>query len=125
MDVFVQINTSGEESKFGAMPGEAGNLVRRIADLPNLRVRGIMTLACFNRDESLVRPCFQRLAELRNRIAEMAIEGVEMRELSMGMSHDFEWAIEEGATIIRIGSAVFGPRETPDSDYWPGIKEKP
>jgi len=84
LDVFVQINASGEESKFGAMPSEAGSLVRRIASLPNRQT---------------------------------GIERVEMWELNMGISYDFEWAVEEGATIIRIGSAVFGSRKTPDSDY--------
>ncbi len=119
LDVLIQVNTSSETSKFGVHPDQLESLVRAVAALPRLRIRGLMTLALFSRDESVVRPCFERLRELRERIAGLGIERVEMRELSMGMSHDFEWAVEEGATIIRIGTAVFGRRCLPDSYYWP------
>jgi len=120
MDVLVQVNTSGEASKFGLPPDEVEAFVQQLPAFSSLRVRGLMTLARFSTDPDQVRPCFQLLRELRDRLRQSAPEGVEMNELSMGMSGDFELAIEEGSTTVRIGQALFGARELPDSHYWPG-----
>lgn len=119
LDVFVQVNTSGEESKYGVPPAELSNLLREIEPFDRLRVRGLMTLAVFSNDPDRVRPCFQRLRELRDR-ARDDLGREDVTELSMGMSGDFELAIEEGATVVRVGQAIFGARALPDSHYWPG-----
>jgi len=108
LDVFVQVNTSGEASKYGLGPIE-------VADF----VRGLMTLAVLSADPEQVRPCFVRLRELRDRLRPTLPAGISLDELSMGMSGDFEIAIEEGATVVRVGQAIFGARSTPDSHYWP------
>ena len=78
-----------------------------------------MTLAIHSDDQTAVRNCFIMLRELRDRLQVIAPEGMQLTELSMGMSGDFELAIAEGATIVRIGQAIFGPREQPDNYYWP------
>lgn len=121
LDVLVQVNTSGEASKFGLSPDEVEAFVRQLPAFHSLRVRGLMTLALFSPDETLVRPCFVRLRELRDQLRQDAPDGIAMDELSMGMSGDFELAIAEGATTVRVGTAIFGNRATPDSDYWPGF----
>lgn len=120
LDVLVQVNTSGEESKFGLPPGEVAGFVRELPAFGALRVRGLMTLAVFSEDPARVRPCFVLLRELRDRLRQDAPAGIAMDELSMGMSGDFELAIEEGATTVRVGQAIFGARALPDSHYWPG-----
>lgn len=120
LDVLVQVNTSGEESKFGLPPEEVAGFLRKLPAYPALRVRGLMTLAVFSPDPDRVRPCFVRLRELRERLRQDAPDGIAMDELSMGMSGDFELAIAEGATTVRVGQAIFGARATPDSKYWPG-----
>ncbi|WIX01849.1 YggS family pyridoxal phosphate-dependent enzyme [Pseudomonas sp. AR5] len=119
LDVFVQVNTSGEASKFGLAPSEVADFVRALPAYSALRVRGLMTLALLSADPARVRPCFVLLRELRDRLREEAPAGIGMDELSMGMSGDFELAIEEGATVVRVGQAIFGARATPDSHYWP------
>ena len=124
IDVLVQVNTSGEDSKFGLPPEKVMDFVRTLPAYSSLRVRGLMTLALFSKDESLVRPCFVRLRELRDRLRQEAPDGIVMDELSMGMSGDFEMAIEEGATTVRVGTAIFGARPSADSDYWPGFAGK-
>ena len=124
IDVLVQVNTSGEDSKFGLPPEKVIDFVRTLPAYSSLRVRGLMTLALFSPDEALVRPCFVRLRELRDRLRQEAPDGIAMDELSMGMSGDFEMAIEEGATTVRVGTAIFGTRPTADSDYWPGFAGK-
>jgi len=121
LDVLVQVNTSGEATKFGLTPEEVPGFVRQLPAFASLRVRGLMTLALFSDDEARVRPCFVRLRELRERLRQDAPEGIAMDELSMGMSGDFELAIAEGATTVRVGTAIFGNRPTPDSAYWPGF----
>lgn len=121
LDVLVQVNTSGEASKFGLPPDEVVAFVRQLPAFSALRVRGLMTLALFSDDESKVRPCFVRLRKLRERLRQDAPDGIVMDELSMGMSGDFELAIAEGATTVRVGTAIFGHRPTPDSAYWPGF----
>ncbi|RZK13014.1 MAG: YggS family pyridoxal phosphate-dependent enzyme [Flavobacterium sp.] len=118
MDVLIQVNTSNEESKFGIHPDEAIDLVKRIAGLENLNIKGLMTIGLFSSETEKVRACFRLLKKLQQEIIGHDIPNVEMKELSMGMSSDLETAIEEGATIIRIGSAIFGERTHPDSYYW-------
>ena len=119
LDVFVQVNTSGEASKYGLDPIEVADFMQQLPAFPNLRVRGLMTLALFSSDPEQVRPCFVRLRELRDRLRPALPAGIGLDELSMGMSGDFEIAIEEGATVVRVGQAIFGARATPDSLYWP------
>ncbi len=119
LDVFVQVNTSGEASKYGLDPIEVADFLQQLPAFTQLRVRGLMTLALFSPDPDLVRPCFVRLRDLRDRLRPTLPAGIGLDELSMGMSGDFEIAIEEGATVVRIGQAIFGARTTPDSHYWP------
>lgn len=125
LDVLVQVNTSGEPSKFGLPPEEVAGFLRRLPGFASLRVRGLMTLALLSANPARVRPCFIRLRELRGRLREQAPAGVGMEELSMGMSGDFELAIEEGATIVRVGQVIFGARAVPDSHYWPDAHPTP
>lgn len=119
LDVFVQVNSSGEESKFGLPPEEVPAFVQELSNYPRLRVKGLMTLALFSSNEEKVRECFVLMRELRERLRQEAPDGVSMEELSMGMSGDFEMAIEEGATVVRVGQSIFGARDLPDSHYWP------
>ena len=111
-EVLIQVNTSGEESKFGVEPADAVEFAREVASRDALRIRGLMTIGLFSEDPEVTRPSLSALRKAAERIREAAIEGVEMKELSMGMSGDLEVAIEEGATIVRVGSAVFGERQT-------------
>jgi pyridoxal phosphate enzyme (YggS family) len=108
--VLVQVNVSGEATKSGTTAAEALSLVRGVAALPNLRVKGLMTMPPFFDDPEHSRPYFRELALLAREIDRLAIPGVSMAELSMGMSGDFGTAIAEGATLVRIGSAIFGGR---------------
>jgi PLP dependent protein len=110
-EVLVQVNVSREATKSGTTSEEALNLVREIAILPHLRVVGLMTMPPFFDDPEAARPYFRALKELAGQVEAAQIPGVEMRELSMGMSGDFEAAIAEGATLVRVGSALFGERE--------------
>ncbi|WP_141057119.1 YggS family pyridoxal phosphate-dependent enzyme [Stenotrophomonas rhizophila] len=119
LDVFVQVNTSGEASKYGLDPIAVADFVQQLPAFPQLRVRGLMTLAVFSPDPDQVRPCFVRLRELRDRLRPGLPAGIVLDDLSMGMSGDFDLAIEEGATVVRVGQAIFGARATPDSFYWP------
>ncbi|TAN08098.1 MAG: YggS family pyridoxal phosphate-dependent enzyme [Rhodanobacteraceae bacterium] len=121
LDVLVQVNTSAEASKFGLAPDAVEAFVKQLPAFASLRVRGLMTLALFSADAAKVRPCFVRLRQLRERLRQSAPAGVVMDELSMGMSGDFELAIEEGATTVRVGQAIFGARAVPDSAYWPPV----
>lgn len=121
LDVFVQVNTSGEASKYGLPPDAVSAFVRELPNYPGLRVRGLMTLAIFSADEDRVRRCFRLLREIGGRLRQDAPDGLSFDALSMGMSGDFEIAIEEGATVVRVGQAIFGPRPLPDSHYWPGV----
>lgn len=119
LDVFVQVNTSGEESKFGLAPDAVQAFMRQLPAYSSLRPRGLMTLALFSSDAEHVRPCFTLLRTLRDQMRQDSPYKDELRELSMGMSGDFELAIEEGATTVRVGQAIFGARNLPDSHYWP------
>ena len=120
LDVFVQVNTSGEDSKYGLAPADVPGFIAGLPRFQCLRVRGLMTLALFSDDAARVRACFVRLRELRDRLRQQAPDGIGLDALSMGMSGDFEIAIEEGATVVRVGQAIFGARAVPDSHYWPG-----
>lgn len=120
LDVFVQVNTSGEASKYGLPPEEVPAFIQALPTFSALRVRGLMTLALFSSEAERVRQCFVLLRMLRDRLRQHAPAGIELNELSMGMSGDFEIAIEEGATVVRVGQAIFGARALPDSYYWPG-----
>lgn len=119
LDVLVQVNTSGETSKYGLQPDEVAPFLRELPAFSALRVRGLMTLAVWSADSARVRACFIRLCTLRDRLRDSAPAGCSLDELSMGMSGDFEIAVEEGATVVRVGQAIFGARSTPDSLYWP------
>lgn len=119
LDVFVQINTSGEASKYGLAPEDAQVFMRALPAFPALRVRGLMTLAVFSSEPDRVRQCFVLLRTLRDRMRDNVPASISLDELSMGMSGDFEIAIEEGATVVRVGQAVFGARTLPDGHYWP------
>jgi len=120
LDVFVQVNTSGEASKYGLSPEDVPAFLRALPAFPALRVRGLMTLALFSSEAQRVRQCFILLRTLRDRLRQSAPAHIALEELSMGMSGDFEIAIEEGATVVRVGQALFGARPLPDSHYWPG-----
>ncbi|MGV8941146.1 MAG: YggS family pyridoxal phosphate-dependent enzyme [Lysobacter sp.] len=120
MDVLLQVKTSTEPSKYGIAPAGLTAFARRIArEMPTLRVRGLMTLAINLPEATAVRACFRTLREWRDRLRDDAVEGIEMQRLSMGMSGDFEIAIEEGATEVRLGTAIFGRRPYGDDYYWP------
>jgi len=118
MDVLVQVNTSDEESKFGVHPDKALELVKQVSELSALKIKGLMTIGLFSAETEKVRTCFRLLKGLQQQIIPHNIPGVEMKELSMGMSGDLETAIEEGATIVRVGTAIFGQRIYPDGYYW-------
>jgi len=105
MGALLEVNVSGEESKFGLKPEEVEEVVRRVMTLPHLRLKGLMTMAPFVDDPQTVRPVFRALRELKDRLNESGI--CQLTDLSMGMTQDYEIAIQEGATIVRIGSAIF------------------
>jgi PLP dependent protein len=107
IDVLVEVNTSGESTKFGVSPDSAIAFVKQLRTIPRLNVKGLMTMGPFLPDPEDSRPAFRTLRELRTALQN---DGVDMPVLSMGMTNDFEVAIEEGATIVRIGTAIFGSR---------------
>ncbi|GAA3305815.1 YggS family pyridoxal phosphate-dependent enzyme [Glutamicibacter nicotianae] len=119
LEVFIQVNTSSEESKFGLEPGQAPEFLRQLQGFERLQVKGLMTLAVFSPQQELVRACFRKLVAVREELRQLNLGSVE--ELSMGMSGDFELAIAEGATVVRVGQGLFGARALPDSHYWPGF----
>jgi pyridoxal phosphate enzyme (YggS family) len=110
MPVLIEVNLSGEENKGGLAPDALLPFLEKVAALPNLSVRGLMTMPPFFADPEKARPYFRRLEELGEEIQSRKIPNIRLEELSMGMTGDFEVAIEEGATIVRIGTALFGPR---------------
>lgn len=109
-DILIEVNVAGEESKFGAAPQDVEELVRKAAILPNLHIRGLMTIAPFVEDAEENRPVFQELRKLAVDIKLKNIDNVDMSVLSMGMTGDYEVAIEEGATMVRVGTGIFGER---------------
>ncbi|MNW23990.1 hypothetical protein D3C74_07010 [compost metagenome] len=118
MDILVQINTSYEESKFGASPETAVELVEQLSQFDTLNIKGLMTIGKFNATNEETRLCFRLLKNIQTQIKQKNIPNVKMDILSMGMSSDFKVAIEEGATMIRVGTSVFGQRYLPDGYYW-------
>jgi pyridoxal phosphate enzyme (YggS family) len=110
LDVLIEVNTTGEGSKFGVRPDNAEAMVRSLEPFTNLRIAGLMTIGPFLPDPEESRPMFRSLRALRDTIAAAPQANVAMRHLSMGMTGDFEVALEEGATILRIGTAIFGLR---------------
>lgn len=118
IEVLIQVNTSHEESKFGIPPDKAIELVTKVSEFSTLKIKGLMTIGLFSAETEKIRTCFKILKNLQQEIIRENIPHVEMKELSMGMSGDLETAIEEGATIVRVGTAVFGARIYPDSYYW-------
>lgn len=118
IEVLIQVNTSFEESKFGTSPDNAVELVKQVAQLKTLKIKGLMTIGLFSAEMEKVRKCFRLLKSIQQQIIALDIPNVEMQELSMGMSGDMETAIAEGATIVRVGTAIFGQRPTPDTYYW-------
>jgi hypothetical protein len=106
--VLIEVNTTGEGSKFGCPPGQTLELTAKIRELPSLHLGGLMTMGPLSPNPEDARPAFRLLRELRDRVR---CTGLEMEHLSMGMTNDFEVAIEEGATIVRVGTAIFGSRE--------------
>lgn len=118
LDILIQVNTSYEESKFGVAPEDTLDLIKQLAALNTLRIKGLMTIGKFSANPDDARKYFRLLKSIQEEVKAENIPGVEMDTLSMGMSGDLEIAIEEGATIIRVGTAIFGERIYPDSYYW-------
>jgi pyridoxal phosphate enzyme (YggS family) len=115
MPILIQVNTSREKSKYGIDPDEVLNAVKQIAELKNVKIKGLMTIGALTastaNDTDMIRSYFRKLRELKEFIIEQRIPNVDMDYLSMGMSGDFELAVEEGATHIRVGTAIFGKRK--------------
>lgn len=107
MEILIQVNVAGDEAKFGLSPDSALEAVKEISRLKNVSIRGLMTIPPFEEDPEKSREYYKSLRELRDHIV---ARGFDLPELSMGMSHDYGVAIEEGATLIRVGSAIFGER---------------
>ena len=118
IDVYIQVNTSYEESKFGVAPDQALELIRQVAALDTIHIKGLMTIGLFSAEAEKVRKCFKLLKSIQKEAMALDLPNVDLKELSMGMSGDLEISIEEGATIIRVGTAIFGERIYPDSYYW-------
>ena len=110
IDILVEVHTTDEATKYGVPPEQTVELVKAISAFPRVRVQGLMTMGPFSDDPNDSRQSFRTVAELKKQIEREGIPGVSMRHVSMGMTHDFEVAIEEGATIVRIGTAIFGER---------------
>jgi pyridoxal phosphate enzyme (YggS family) len=109
--VLIEVNLGGEESKSGVAKEKVAALLAEAAALSHLRVEGLMAIPPFREDPEEMRPYFRALRKLREELMGLKIPGVDLRELSMGMTHDYAVAIQEGATLVRIGTALFGPRE--------------
>lgn len=107
VDTLIEVNVSGEASKHGVAPDALPALVEAVADVPAVRLRGLMTMAPYVEDPEQTRPVFAKLRELAEQVRQRGLVGEQFCELSMGMSNDFEVAIEEGATIVRLGSVLY------------------
>ncbi len=110
VDVLVQVDISREEQKSGIMEEDLAEFVRAIAPMPNIAVRGLMGMPPFGREPEASRPYFRRMKQLFDELAALDIPNVRMQQLSMGMSNDYEVAVEEGATMVRVGTAILGYR---------------
>lgn len=115
MDAFLQFNTSYEPSKFGMAPENAIKFAKEVQQFDRINIKGLMTIGLFSAEKEQVRKCFKLLKNIQQQLLDLDLP---VHELSMGMSGDLETAIEEGSTIIRIGTAIFGKRKYPDSYYW-------
>lgn len=111
IDVLIEVNMAHEESKFGLSPEEVPDFVKEISSYPHIHIRGLMTIAPFTEDAESNRIYFKGLRELKDSINGMNIPGVNMDTLSMGMTGDYQAAIEEGATFVRVGTGIFGERD--------------
>jgi pyridoxal phosphate enzyme, YggS family len=109
-DVLVEVHTTDEATKYGVPPKKTIALLKELSQLQYLRICGLMTMGPFSDDPNDSRQSFHQLTELKREIVSEGIENIQMQHLSMGMTHDFEVAIEEGSTIVRIGTAIFGRR---------------
>ena len=109
MRLMLEVNVGGEAAKHGCAPEKVGELLQEVMPLSRLEVIGLMAIPPFREESEMARPFFSKLREIRDQLQES--QGVHLPELSMGMSHDFSVAIAEGATIVRIGTALFGPRK--------------
>jgi pyridoxal phosphate enzyme (YggS family) len=105
----LQVNTSGEESKSGCEPRNVMGLVDRTLEIPGIKIQGLMTIGSFSENEKIVRGEFEMLREIKEKI-NSRFPDADYKHLSMGMSHDYPWAIEEGATFVRVGTSIFGYR---------------
>lgn len=110
VNILIEVNVAREESKFGLMPEEVDEFVSKISEFPHIRVRGLMTIAPFVENPEENRRIFQSLHKLSVDIESKNVDNITMRVLSMGMTNDYETAIEEGATMIRVGTGIFGSR---------------
>ncbi len=111
LDIMIEVNIAREKTKGGVSPDEAVKLARAVSGMANLKLKGLMSIPPFFEDPEMSRPYFAMLRRLAERINKEKYPGVFLKDLSMGMSSDFEVAIEEGATMVRIGTAIFGSRE--------------
>jgi hypothetical protein len=112
-ELLIQVDLAGEATKFGATPDQLQPIFDAAAALTNARLVGLMILPPWSEDPEVARPYFRRLRELRDELGSRGVPAASLRELSMGMSHDFEVAIAEGATMVRVGTAIFGKRTPP------------
>jgi PLP dependent protein len=112
-DFLLQFNVSGEASKYGLVPAEAESIAREIAQLDRVTCRGLMTMAPFYDDPEKTRPVFRRLRELRDHLRDLNLDQLDLKHLSMGMTNDYEIAVQEGATLVRVGTALFEMEGTP------------
>lgn len=118
IDVFIQVNTSYEESKFGIAPEKAIEFIKQVSEFPRLHIKGLMTIGLLSSKDEKVRDCFKLLKEIQLKAQTLQLPNASFDELSMGMSNDLELAIQEGSTMVRVGTAIFGKRPFPDSYYW-------
>ena len=109
-DLYIQVDLAGESTKFGAPEADVPAIARAAMECRAARLRGLMALPPWFDEPEHARPYFRRLRELRDRLVEGGIDATRMQDLSMGMSHDFDVAIQEGATLVRVGTAIFGKR---------------
>jgi pyridoxal phosphate enzyme (YggS family) len=110
MSVLVEVNTSGEKSKFGIDPGQVLSFVKSISNLEGIKIKGLMTIGLFSDNPEDTRPCFKKLKSIFEKIKSENVPHAEMKYLSMGMTNDFEMAIREGSNMVRIGTGIFGSR---------------
>ena len=109
---FLEVNLGGEESKSGLAKEKVLDLLKAAGKLPHIKIEGLMAVPPFKENPEEVRPYFQELRELKLKLQQEIFPNVDLQDLSMGMTHDYTVAVEEGATIVRIGTALFGPRKT-------------